>query len=79
MKWFSGKCGSNIEYGHISTQHQVGIFNFNLRAIKKKKKTLTLIIFLCKLLGKKKNKNQKPLHSVWDLEEVGNALFVALV
>lgn len=51
MKWFTGKHGSSVQYGHISAQHRVGIFNFNLRAIKERK-TLTLMRALCKLSGK---------------------------
>lgn len=51
MKWFTGKCGNDIQYGHISAQPHVGIFNFNLKAIKeKKKKQLTSSNILCKLL-----------------------------
>ena len=36
---------NDIQYGHISAQPQVGIFNFNLEAIKKKKKNSALVIF----------------------------------
>ena len=37
---------NDTQYGHISAQPQVGIFNFNLEAIKKrKKKTSPLVIF----------------------------------
>ena len=35
---------NDIQYGHISAQPQVGIFNFNLGAIKEKK-NLPLVIF----------------------------------
>ena len=43
---------NDIQYGHISAQPQVGIFNFNLEAIKKKKKKLCSSNILCKLLNK---------------------------
>ena len=43
---------NDIQYGHISAQPQVGIFNFNLEAIKKKKKKLCSSNNLCKLLNK---------------------------
>ena len=37
---------NDIQYGHISAQPQVGIFNFNLEAIKKKKNNNSaLVIF----------------------------------
>lgn len=37
---------NDIQYSHISAQPQVGIFNFNLEAIKKKKsKNSRLVIF----------------------------------
>lgn len=42
---------NDIQYGHISAQPQVGIFNFNLGAIKEKKK-LTSSNILCKLPNK---------------------------
>jgi len=43
---------NDIQYGHISAQPQVGIFNFNLEAIKKKKQQLCSSNILCKLLNK---------------------------
>lgn len=44
---------NDTQYGHISAQPQVGIFNFNLEAIKKrKKKNLSSSNILCKLLNK---------------------------
>lgn len=63
---------NDIQYGHISAQPQVGIFNFNLGAIKEKK-NLPLVIFYV-------NCQTKTLPMVmWILNEVGNALFVALM
>lgn len=74
MKWFTGKCGNDIQYGHISAQPQIGIFNFNFEALKKKhKKKPTSSNILCKLL------NQNPAAVMWILGEVGSASFVVLM
>lgn len=73
MKWFTGKCGNDIQYGHIFAQAQIGIFNFNLGALKKNTKKTTSSNILCKFL------NQNPAVVMWILGEVGSASFAVLM